>query len=194
MLWAACPDLSCAHASPAWLEFTGCSAEEAAGLGRAQCVHAEDLGRWLDTYVRAFDAREPFEIEYRLRRHDGEYRWVRDHGMPRFAEDGVFLGFTGSVVEIAARERAEPPPREPSLAGVRVLVVEDDAQARDALLEALRGNGADARAVANPAEAREALRRWHPDLMLSDLGRLARPIEPVALLATLARLVQPAGV
>jgi PAS domain S-box-containing protein len=174
MLWAARPDLSCAHASPGWLEFTGCSAEEAAGLGRAQCVHAEDLARWLDTYVRAFDAREPFEIEYRLRRHDGDYRWVRDLGMPRFAEGGVFLGFTGSVVEIDARERAEPPPREPSLAGVRVLVVEDDAEARDALLEALR--------------------RWHPDLMLSDLGRLARPAEPVALVATLARLLQPAGV
>src|SRR6185503_15545431 len=49
MLWAARPDLSCARASPAWLEFTGCSAEEAAGHGWAQCVHAEDLGRWLDT-------------------------------------------------------------------------------------------------------------------------------------------------
>jgi PAS domain S-box-containing protein len=193
MLWAARPDLSCARASPAWLEFTGCSAEEAAGHGWARCVHAEDLARWLDTCVRAFDAREPFEIEYRLRRHDGEYRWVRDRGMPRFAQDGRFLGFTGSVVDIDACKHAEPP-REPSLAGVRVLVVEDDAQAREALVEALRGTGADALAVANPAEAREALRRWHPDLMLSDLGRLAKPAEPVALVATLARLVQPAGV
>jgi len=194
MLWAVRPDLSCAHASPAWLAFTGCSAEEAAGHGWAQCVHAEDLGRWLDTCVRAFDAREPFEIEYRLRRRDGEYRWVLDRGVPRFAEDGRFLGFTGSVVDIDARKRAESPPHEPSLAGVRVLVVDDDAQARDALVAALRISGAEALAVANPAEAREALRHWHPDLMLSDLGRLAKPAEPVALAATLARLVQPAGV
>ncbi len=207
--WTARPDLSCEHASGAWLAFTGCSPEQAAGAGWARCVHPEDLARWLDTCVRAFDAREPFEIEYRLRHHDGAYRWVRDCAAPRFADDGAFIGFTGIVTEMTDRRRA--PPRDassPLLAGVRVLVVEDDAEAREELLKVLRVTGAETRAVANPAEAREALRRWHPDVMLSDLdlrseegyvraatsrgdARLAKPVEPVALLATLARLVQP---
>jgi PAS domain S-box-containing protein len=93
--------------SRAWLEFTGATAETALGDCWSQCVHAEDLARWLDTCVRAFDAREPFEIEYRLRRRDGEYRWVLDRGVPRASRDGVFLGYAGVCIDIDARKRAE---------------------------------------------------------------------------------------
>jgi PAS domain S-box-containing protein len=107
MVWMARPDLSCEYLSRAWLEFTGYAADHALGDGWSRGVHAEDLARWLDTCVRAFDAREPFEIEYRLRRRDGEYRWVLDRGVPRHSRDGVFLGYAGTCVDIHQRKCAE---------------------------------------------------------------------------------------
>ena len=335
MLWRARPDMSCEYTSRAWLEFTGMSAEQALGEGWSRAIHVEDLARWLDTGVRAFDCREPFEIEYRLRRHNGDYRWVLDRAAPCHSPDGLFLGYVGACIDIEDRKRAEealarglererrlrtateessrakdgflaavlaelhsptqavatwsahlreelPPgseaaealeaivrnartqnriisnllelargPRQerpaagadaPLLDGVRVLVVEDDAEARELLLKVLRVAGAEARAVHNSSQALRTLDEWRPDIMLSDMGlrgddgyvliravralpaerggclraaaltaggepqlanravaagydaQLAKPVEPVALLATMARLVQPAGV
>jgi PAS domain S-box-containing protein len=340
MLWRARPDMSCEYTSRAWLEFTGYSAEQALGEGWSRVVHAEDLARWLDCCVRAFDAREPFEIEYRMLRRDGEYRWVMDRAAPTFSKEGaasgLFLGFAGVCIDIDERKRAEgalarslererklrvateessrakdgylasvlaelqsptqaiatwsahlreqlPQGSEagealeaivrnaraqarivgnllelarastghetegrslegPLLGGVRALVVEDDAEARELLLKVLRVAGAEARAVENSAEALRALDEWRPDIMVSDMGMhgddayvliravralpaerggclraaaltgesqpemanravaagydagLAKPVEPVALLATVARLVQPARV
>lgn len=106
MAWRARPDMSCEYASPGWLRFTGYSEQQALGEGWSRVVHAEDLARWLDTCVRAFDAREPFEIEYRMRRRDGEYRWVLDRAAPRYAH-GLFLGYEGACVDIDERKRAE---------------------------------------------------------------------------------------
>jgi PAS domain S-box-containing protein len=329
MLWRAKPDMACDYVSRAWLEFTGFSSDQARGDGWSRAVHAEDLARWLDSCVRAFDAREPFEVEYRMRRRDGEYRWVLDRAAPMHAADGLFLGYVGACVEIHERKRAEealarslererklrtateeasrakdgfvaamladvqpptqaiatwsahlreqlPPGSEaaealeaivrnaraqtrvidnllelahgpdggqkrtadgPLLAGVRVLIVEDDVAARELLLRVLRVAGAEPRAVANSSEALQVLEDWKPDIMLSDTAmggeeayvliralralpaerggclraaalsaandhavaagydaQLAKPVEPVALLAAVARLVQPARV
>ena len=107
MLWRARPDMSCEFLSHQWLEFTGATEEQALGDGWSRWVHPEDLTRWLDVCVRSFDAREPFEIEYRLRRRDGEYRWVLDRGLPRYSRDGVFLGFVGTCMDINERRRGE---------------------------------------------------------------------------------------
>jgi PAS domain S-box-containing protein len=107
MLWRARPDLSCEYVSPQWLQFTGYTEEQALGDGWSRGVHPEDLARWLDASLRAFDAREAFEVEYRLRRRDGEYRWVLDRGQPRFTADGLFLGFVGVCLDIHERKRAE---------------------------------------------------------------------------------------
>jgi PAS domain S-box-containing protein len=107
MVWIARPDMSCEYLSRAWLDFTGYAADHALGDGWSRGVHAEDLARWLDICVRAFDAREPFEIEYRLRRRDGEYRWVLDRGVPRHSRDGVFVGYAGTCVDIHDRKRTE---------------------------------------------------------------------------------------
>ena len=329
MLWTARPDLSCDYVSPAWLDFTGFSREQALGQGWTRALHPEDLARWLDACVRAFDACEPFTVEYRLRRRDGEYRWVVDRAAPRH-HAGVFLGFAGVCIDIDGPKRTQhelarslererrlrlaaeqaglakdtflagvlaelqPPTRamatwaahlrerlsaaseagqaleaiernarlqgrivasllelspghaapahaaeEPLLSGVRVLVVEDDAAARELLVKVLRVAGAETRAAASSAEALEMLGAWRPAIVLSDLGmrgddgyvliramrslpaerggcvpaaaltvtsepqarsraaaagydaQLAKPVEPVALLATVARLVQP---
>jgi PAS domain S-box-containing protein len=107
MMWRARPDMSCESLSRQWLEFTGCSEEQALGDGWSRAIHPEDLARWLDACVRSFDAREPFEIEYRLRRRDGEYRWMLDRGAPRYSKDGVFVGFIGTCIDIDERKRAE---------------------------------------------------------------------------------------
>lgn len=308
MLWRARPDLSCEFANRAWLAFTGYRAEDAHGHGWSRVVHPEDLARWLDTCVRAFDTRTPYEIEYRMRRHDGVYRWVLERGAPREPQGG-FAGYLGVCLDIeerkasaaanrgalererrlrAATEEASHakdrlfanvlaelhtpaeaiaawsawlreelaadspaasalqaiqsaasaqarvianlqefsascgaplgrPLDAPLLTGVRVLVVEEDAQAREVLLKVLRMAGAEACAVPDSAQALPALADWHPDVLLSDSGvgndgyvllrarpaahrgiapgfdaQLAKPVEPVALLATVARLVQPA--
>jgi PAS domain S-box-containing protein len=107
MAWRARPDMSCEFLSRQWLEFTGYTEQQALGDGWSRGVHPEDLARWLDTCVRAFDAREPFEIEYRLRRRDGEYRWILDRGVPRFSRDGLFLGYAGTCIDIDERKRVE---------------------------------------------------------------------------------------
>jgi PAS domain S-box-containing protein len=338
MLWRARPDLSCEYLSPQWLDFTGFTEEQALGDGWSRVVHPEDLARWLDTSLRAFDAREGFELEYRLRRRDGEYRWVLDRARPRFAADGLFVGFVGACLDIDERKRAEQelarslererrlrsateeagrlkdgffatvlldlrspaqaiatwaghlrqqvpgsteaaqaldaiessaraqeriisslldlsrvaaggepvgpraPSDEPLLAGVRVLIVDPDPAAREALSRMLCIAGAQTRAAATIDEALQAVGVFHPDVMLSEVGarsgdgyglirsvralpaerggglraaaltapahagegiravaagydaQLAKPVEPVALLATVARLAQPAGV
>ena len=99
--------MSCEDVNRAWLEYTGYTLEQALGEGWVSCVHPEDLARWLDTSVRAFDRREPFELEYRLRRRDGEYRWIVDRAAPRFSGDGVFLGYAGGCVDIEEHKRTE---------------------------------------------------------------------------------------
>ena len=76
-------------------------------MGWAEGVHFEDLQRCLDSYVDAFNARRTFEMEYRLRRADGEYRWILDRGTPRYMQDGTFAGFIGSCIDITERRSME---------------------------------------------------------------------------------------
>src|SRR5262249_38152860 len=69
--------------------------------------HPDDMERCLEIYGSSFDARRPFEMEYRLRRYDGEYRWIVDTGVPRFAPDGEFMGYVGSGVDITDKRQAD---------------------------------------------------------------------------------------
>src|SRR5207248_3095292 len=101
MVWISGPDKRCTCVNKPWLDFTGRPLETQVGDGWSEGVHADDLQRCLDTYGRAFDARQGFHMEYRLRRFDGEYRWVLDVGAPRFDADGTFLGYIGSSIDIA---------------------------------------------------------------------------------------------
>jgi PAS domain S-box-containing protein len=90
-----------------WLEFTGRSMEQEVDDGWTQGVHPEDLQRCSSIYSGSFEARREFKIEYRLRRHDGQYRWMLDNGVPRFDAAGNFVGFIGSCIDITDRRRAD---------------------------------------------------------------------------------------
>jgi two-component system, LuxR family, sensor kinase FixL len=107
MIWMSGTDKLCTFFNKGWLDFTGRTSEQELGNGWAEGVHREDFNRCLEVYANSFDARQPFTMEYRLRRSDGEYRWILDSGTPRFASDGAFLGFIGSCIDISERKLAE---------------------------------------------------------------------------------------
>ncbi|MBZ5503818.1 MAG: PAS domain S-box protein [Acidobacteriia bacterium] len=107
MIWMSGPDKLCNYFNQPWLDFTGRPLETELGNGWAEGVHPEDLEMCLKTYTKAFDWREAFQMEYRLRRHDGEFRWILDQGVPRFNADGSFAGYIGSCVDITERKLAE---------------------------------------------------------------------------------------
>ena len=107
MIWMSGPDKLCTYFNQPWLRFTGRSIHEELGNRWTEGVHSEDLVRYLDVYTKAFDRRETFETEYRLRRHDGEYRWILDLGVPRLNADGSFAGYIGSCLDVTERKLAE---------------------------------------------------------------------------------------
>lgn len=107
MIWMADPDSLCTYVNQRWLDFTGRTMEAELGNGWVERVHPEDQQRCTDAYIRAFERRESYTIEYRLRRHDGEYRWILDSAVPRFNQDGSFAGYICSAVDVTDRKRAE---------------------------------------------------------------------------------------
>lgn len=107
LIWMSGPDKLCTYFNRPWLEFTGRPIEAELGNGWADGVHPEDLSACLNTYTNAFDRHESFKMQYRLRRNDGEYRWVFDLGVPRFNEDGYFAGYIGSCIDVTERKMAE---------------------------------------------------------------------------------------
>jgi PAS domain S-box-containing protein len=106
LLWMSGEDGLCDFFNQGWLKFTGRTAQQELGNGWAEGIHPEDFARSMQTYMEAFVARRPFAMEYRLRRHDGEYRWIFDQGAPRFDGSQRFVGFIGSCVDVTAQHDA----------------------------------------------------------------------------------------
>jgi PAS domain S-box-containing protein len=107
LLWMSDTDGLCTFFNQTWLDFTGRTLDQEWGVGWAEGVHFEDLQRCLDIYVENFNQRRVFEMEYRLRRRDGEFRWILDRGHPRTTPDGTFAGFIGSCIDITERRALE---------------------------------------------------------------------------------------
>src|SRR5262249_52250002 len=105
LIWTATPDKHCDYFNKPWLDFTGHSLEHEIGDGWTASVHEEDRVCCVDTYAKAFEKRVPFNMEYRLRRFDGKFRWMLDCGVPRFSE-GEFAGYIGSCFDITERKEA----------------------------------------------------------------------------------------
>ena len=100
LIWVSGTNKQCVWFNRPWLTFTGRGMQQELGNGWSEGVHPEDFDRCLETYISYFDARREFRMEYRLRRHDGTYRWIDDTGIPRYARDGSFLGYIGSCTDI----------------------------------------------------------------------------------------------
>ena len=107
MVWVTEPDGTCAYLSRSWYEFTGQTLETGLGFGWLDAIHPDDRD-WSDEVFRNANLkREAFQLEYRLRRADGTYRWAIDAAAPRFGSDGTFLGYVGSVLDITERKQIE---------------------------------------------------------------------------------------
>ncbi|MGE4262939.1 MAG: response regulator [Desulfovibrio sp.] len=100
LIWTAGLDKLCDYFNEPWLRFTGRPLEKELGSGWAEGVHPDDYARCLDIYFRAFDLRESFSMEYRLRHVSGEYRWIVDQGTPRYDVGGAFVGYIGHCLDI----------------------------------------------------------------------------------------------
>ena len=126
LVWLSDITGACVWFNRAWLDFTGRDLDQECGDGWSQGVHPDDQARCLAIYRVNFAARQPSEIEYRLRHHTGIYRWVMDRGAPRYDEAGVFVGFTGACVDIHDKRMAEEERKRVFEVAADVVVVTDD--------------------------------------------------------------------
>ena len=107
VMWTVNIDKFCDYVNKTWLDFTGRSMDAELGNGWTEGIHPEDLPGTMAAFAQSFDRREKFNMEYRVRRHDGEYRWFLDVGVPRFHEDGSFAGYAGVGIDVTERKNAE---------------------------------------------------------------------------------------
>lgn len=107
LIWRADLSMGCDYFNERWLAFTGRTLDQETGNGWAEGVHPDDFDRCLQIYTTSFASREIFEMEYRLRRFDGEYRWLFDRGVPYYDSSNEFRGYIGSCIDITDRIEAQ---------------------------------------------------------------------------------------
>jgi PAS domain S-box-containing protein len=107
MIWMSAPDGACTFVNRAWIEFTGVPLERQLGLGWTDCIHPDDRDSAATRYLAAMRSREPFKMEYRLRRTDGVYCWIFDHGVPRLDDSGALAGYIGSCMNLSEHKAME---------------------------------------------------------------------------------------
>jgi len=114
-IWCSGMDFMRSFVNRAWLEFRGRTLEQELGGGWTEGLHPDDRDLSMETYIKAFTSRQPFHIEFRLRRGDGAYAWVEDSGMPRNQADGSFAGYVGMLADIGGRKGAGVAPDQESV-------------------------------------------------------------------------------
>ena len=107
LIWVAAAEGQRIWVNKPWLDFTGSALDRELAKGWMQGMHPEDVQQYLDAYRIAFNARQPFTIEYRLKKYTGEYRWMMDTGSPRFLSSDQFVGYVGSCIDITDRKHDE---------------------------------------------------------------------------------------
>ena len=137
MMWVTDPGRRCTYRNRRWYEYTGQAEADVPGLGWTGATHPEDSPAAEAAFLAASAARAPFRTEYRLRAADGGYRWMIDAASPRFGEDGAFLGYVGSVIDIDDRKRAEGRRAALDELGARVRDLDDPAELSFAAAEVL---------------------------------------------------------
>jgi len=127
MIWVAGPNASCSFLNRRWLEFTGRTMEQETGSGWSANIHPDDYPYFLDIYVIAYGARRSFVIEHRLKRADGQYRWVEVTGVPRLTPNGVLTGYIGTCLDTTERKLDEELRQKLT---VRLLKMQDEERKR----------------------------------------------------------------
>jgi PAS domain S-box-containing protein len=125
LIWRSNTSAECDYFNDRWLLFRGRTMEQEAGNRWAEGVHPDDFQGCLKTYLDSFRERVTFEMYYRLQRADGEYRWIFDRGVPFFSDDGEFLGYIGSCIDVTERieaQRAADEAKERELENLRGLL------------------------------------------------------------------------
>lgn len=112
LMWMSGPRGGCTYFNRGWLEFTGRPEAEELGHGWTNGIHPDDVVTTIAAYEAAYARHEPFEFTYRLRRHDGVYRWITDYGVPRYSDTGLFLGYIGSALDVTRQIETEAALRE----------------------------------------------------------------------------------
>ena len=107
LIWRANTEALCDYFNDRWLSFRGRSMAQEYGHGWAEGVHPDDFDRCLKIYLDNFHLRQAFEMEYRLMRYDGVFRWIFDRGVPFSGHDGQFAGFIGSCIDVTERVEAQ---------------------------------------------------------------------------------------
>jgi len=107
MIWMSDVDKQVTYVNQPWLNFTGWPVDVPPGHRWIDLIHPDDVKRCGEAYVKAFDQRQPFQVEHRLRRHDGEYRWTVSTGVPRYDADGSARGSVGTAIDVTERKLAE---------------------------------------------------------------------------------------
>jgi len=105
MIWMSDKEALFTYVNRAWSDFRGRTAEQEAGNGWTEGLHADDRDLCIETYLTSFGSREPFRMQYRLQRSDEDYVWVEFSGVPRIAANGEFAGYMGSATEVSDRKR-----------------------------------------------------------------------------------------
>lgn len=118
MIWKSGIDGKCDYFNNTWLGFTGKTLEQEMGNGWAEGVHPDDLESCLKIYLESFSQRQPFEMEYRLLRFDGEYRWINDRGVPFYNDNGNFAGYIGSCIDVTEKVEGEQLRKEAQVDGL----------------------------------------------------------------------------
>ncbi len=103
MIWRSNISTECDYFNKTWLDFTGRTMEQEYGFGWAEGVHPDDLDRCVKIYLDSFNNQQRFEMDYRLKRNDGQYRWINDRGVPFYNKDCMFIGFIGSCMDITEK-------------------------------------------------------------------------------------------